>query len=261
MKYLPFAFCIFGLGLSLRGQNPDEGGISPEVRQCVKRAVAWLLTQQRPQGCFMDADHNEAVPQASGAMTALTIMGLSSVGNMPSDPTPEGRAMIRALKFMTESIVPTDEGYLGQADRSRMYGHGIMTLMYAEMLGQTLDDAMDKKIRGRLKNAIDLIIHSQDVIKSEANRGGWRYEPGSSDADISVSVWQVTQASMCQASRSTGPWNTSNAATAASVMRTACRATWRRPSATSPMVAGRLSPPLRRVCWPFRFAGNTTRPK
>lgn len=189
---------VLCLGLSfalvspaLCADNTDAASISPEVRQSVKRAVAWLLTQQRSQGCFMDSEHNEPVPSASGAMTALSIMGLSSVGHMPGDPTPEGRALIRALKFMTENIVPTDEGYLGQSDRSRMYGHGIMTLMYAEMLGQTLDDAMDKKIRSRLKNAVALIMRSQDVIKSEANRGGWRYEPGSSDADISVSVWQV----------------------------------------------------------------------
>jgi hypothetical protein len=92
---------------------------------------------------------------------------------------------------MTDNIVPNDEGYLGQSDHSRMYGHGIISLMYAEMLGQSQDEEIDKKIRGRLQRAIELIMRSQDVIKSEANRGGWRYEPGSSDADISVSVWQV----------------------------------------------------------------------
>lgn len=192
--FLSVGFWILIIGLSAPASgadSPDAAAISPEVRQSVKRAVGWLITQQRSQGFFMDSEHPEAVPQASGAMTALAIMGLSSVGHMPGDPTPEGKSMVRALKFMTENIVPTDEGYLGQADRSRMYGHGIMTLMYAEMLGQTLDDTMDKKIRARVKNAIDLIIRSQDVIKSEANRGGWRYEPASSDADISVSVWQV----------------------------------------------------------------------
>ena len=169
----------------------DTAPISPALKQCVDKAVAWLLTQQRAQGCFLDENKTDAVPQHSGAMTALAIMGISSVGHTPNDPTPEGKALARALRFMTETIVPTDEGYLGQSDRSRMYGHGIMSLMYAEMLGMGLDDEMDKRIRTRLKNAVGLILHSQDVIKSEANRGGWRYEPGSSDADISVSVWQL----------------------------------------------------------------------
>src|SRR5262249_28720291 len=146
---------------------------------------------QRPQGFILDENRNEPVPQHSGAMTALAIMGMTSVGHMPTDATPEGKVVARALRFMIDNIVPTAEGYLGQSDRSRMYGHGIMTLMFAEMLGQGLDDEMDKKIRSRVQHAVELIIRSQEVIKSEPNRGGWRYEPGSSDSDISVSVWQV----------------------------------------------------------------------
>jgi hypothetical protein len=169
----------------------DTAPISPAVKQCVDKAVSWLVSQQRTQGCFLDENRTESVPQHSGAMTALAIMGLTSVGHMPTDPTPEGRAVARGLRFMTENIVPTDEGYLGQTDRSRMYGHGIMTLMFAEMLGMSLDDEMDKKIRTRVQRAVEMILRSQDVIKSEANRGGWRYEPGSSDSDMSVSVWQV----------------------------------------------------------------------
>jgi hypothetical protein len=186
-----FSLCSVICNLCFSAFAEDTAPISPAVKQCVDRAVAWLLTQQRAQGCIIDENRNEPVPQHSGAMTALAIMGLSSVGHMPTDPTPEGKVVARALRFMTDSIVPTDEGYLGQGDRSRMYGHGIMTLMFAEMLGQGLDDEMDKKIRSRVQHAVELILRSQDVIKSEPNRGGWRYEPGSSDSDISVSVWQV----------------------------------------------------------------------
>ena len=184
------------LGLLTVLANPslpaqEEAPISPAVKKSVDRAIAWLMAQQRAQGCFLDENRNDPVPQHSGAMTALAIMGMTSVGHMPGDPTPEGVVVGRALRFMTEAIVPNDEGYLGQSDRSRMYGHGIMSLMYAEMLGHGLDDDMDRKIRSRLQRAVELIMRSQDVVKSEANRGGWRYEPGSSDADISVSVWQV----------------------------------------------------------------------
>jgi hypothetical protein len=185
---LLIAVCAMSLSLAHAQQDAP---ISPAVKQAVDKAVTWLIEQQREQGCFLDENRSDPVPQHSGAMTALSIMGLTSVGHMPGDPTPEGRAVTKALRFMTENIVPNAEGYLGQSDRSRMYGHGIMTLMFAELLGQGLDDAMDKKIRARLKGAVELIMRSQDVVKSEANRGGWRYEPGSSDSDISVSVWQV----------------------------------------------------------------------
>ena len=190
MGRLMLIFCLMTFGVSPTfSQNVPS--VSPAVKQAIDKACAWLMTRQRAQGCFVDENKTEPVPQHSGAMTSLAIMGLSSVGHMPTDPTPEGRSVAKALRFMTDSITQNNEGYLGLSDRSRMYGHGIMTLMYAEMLGQTLDDEMDKKLRGRLQGAVDLIMRSQNVIKSEANRGGWRYEPGSSDSDISASVWQV----------------------------------------------------------------------
>ena len=185
----PLFFVICSLAIPASAQESPP--ISPAVKQCVDKAVSWLMTQQRAQGCILDENKADAVPQHSGALTSLAIMGLSSVGHLPSDPTPEGKVVAKALRFMTDNIVPTDEGYLGQTDRSRMYGHGIMTLMFAEMLGMGLDEEMDKKIRSRTQHAVDLIVRSQNVIKSEANRGGWRYEPGSPDSDISVSVWQL----------------------------------------------------------------------
>jgi len=192
---MPLRLCPFISALLLLASLPHLSAqaptIKPEVKRSIENASRWLLTQQRTQGCFLDENKQDPVPQHSGAMTSLAIMALSSIGHMPTDPTPEGRAVDRALQFMMEAIKPTESGYLGQSDRSRMYGHGIMTLMLAEMIGQNQDANMDKQLRNRLQNAIDLIMRSQDVVKSEVNRGGWRYEPGSSDSDISVSVWQV----------------------------------------------------------------------
>ena len=131
------------------------------------------------------------VPSHSGAMTALSLMGLASVGHTPADATPEGKSAARALKFIVDNIEPDENGYLGRSDRSRMYGHGIITLMLTEMLGMSANEDTDKKLHAMIDGAIKLIIRAQQVPKSEANRGGWRYEPSSSDSDISVSVWQV----------------------------------------------------------------------
>ena len=72
-----------------------------------------------------------------------------------------------------------------------MYGHGIITLMLSEMLGMGVDEDMDRRIREKCQRAIDLIVKSQRINKDENNRGGWRYEPHSSDSDLSVTVWQV----------------------------------------------------------------------
>ncbi|MBL9131183.1 MAG: hypothetical protein JNG86_08295 [Verrucomicrobiaceae bacterium] len=196
MKLLFCLLTALALSFPARAQTPKPELISPQVKTAVDKAVAWLIKQQKSAGFIVDEKTDAKpkrgdLPSHSAAMTALALMGLASVGHMPDDPTPEGQAAGKALRFVVEGIEPDENGYLGRSDRSRMYGHGIISLMLAEMVGHAPDDATDKRLRGLLEGAVKLIIRSQQVPKSEANRGGWRYEPQSSDSDISVSVWQL----------------------------------------------------------------------
>ncbi len=170
--------------------------ISPQVKSCVTKAVSWLLKQQQPAGHFSEQKSNQQprrgdIPSHAAAMTSLAIMGLASVGHLPGGSSPESIAVHKGLKFIVDHVEPDENGYLGRSDRSRMYGHGIMTLMLTEMLGMSPDEATDKKVREMAEKGIKLILRSQQTPKSEANRGGWRYEPSSSDSDISVTVWQL----------------------------------------------------------------------
>lgn len=196
MRVFRLFFILFTCLGTAAAQTPKPELISPQVKNAVDKAVAWLVKQQKPAGFIVDEKSDAKpkrgdLPSHSAAMTSLALMGLASVGHMPDDPTPEGQACGRALKYVVEGVEPDENGYLGRSDRSRMYGHGIMSLMMAEMVGHAPDDATDKRLRGQLQGAIQLIIRAQEVSKTEANRGGWRYEPGSTDSDISVSVWQV----------------------------------------------------------------------
>ena len=52
-----------------------------------------------------------------------------------------------------------------------MYGHGIVTLTLAEMLGMGMDEETDKSIREKCQKAIDLILRSQKVQKNQAQQG------------------------------------------------------------------------------------------
>ncbi len=194
-----FCHCIFAvLGLLAYPVQaaPQPEIISPQVKAAVERGIAWLLKQQAPAGFFSEQKSDKKVtkgdvPSHSAAMTSLAIMGLASVGHLPGNATPEGEAAARALKFVVQHVEADENGYLGRSDRSRMYGHGIITLMLTEMLGMSGDETTDKAVRQMTEKAIKLIIRAQQVSKSEANKGGWRYEPASSDSDISVSVWQL----------------------------------------------------------------------
>ncbi len=151
----------------------------------IEKSVAWLIKKQNKDGSIADARNNKV------AMTALAVMSLGAVGHQLSDDTPEGDVMRKGMEFILRPEHQTLSGYYGQYDRSRMYGHGIITLLLAESLGMGADEAMDTKIRERLEKAIELIVRSQARRKDNRHKGGWRYNPNSNDSDLSVSAWQL----------------------------------------------------------------------
>ena len=155
------------------------------VDEALLRATQYLLQQQDETGAISNKMRNET------AMTSLSILALASVGYQAGDPSPEGQAMKKALAYVTGPEIQEKDGYLGQKDGSRMYGHGIATLMLAEMLGMGVDAQQDELIRDKCRKALDLILRAQKVPKNESSRGGWRYTPDTSESDMSVTVWQT----------------------------------------------------------------------
>lgn len=184
--------------VSVSAAGAEEDAIRlAEVRSTVDRATAYLIEHQAPAG-FFDREFragsgSEAKrPKEAAALAALATIGLISVGHLPGDPTPEGEAVMRALDFVLREAAGSKEGYFGDADGSRMYGHGIITLLFAELLGMGVSEEQDEVLRERCQAGVDLILRAQQATnKKPAHYGGWRYAPNATDSDISVSVWQV----------------------------------------------------------------------
>ena len=170
---------VVGRSDPIAAQSDDE-----PTKAAIGRAIDFLLTQQKDSGAITMGQHDTA-------MTALSIMSMASVGTTASDPTPRGKAMRRALDFVLQDDRRNKEGYFGEKDGSRMYGHGITTLMLSEMLGMGADQQQDEKIERACREGIDLILKAQRRSKQGAYRGGWRYTPDAADSDLSVSVWQL----------------------------------------------------------------------
>lgn len=169
-----------------RGQEASESPFARnDVDRAIERAIGYLVSQQRDDGSIHDRNRNET------AMTALAIMALAAVGHQPSDATTEGQVMRRAVDFVLQEDRQDDQGYFGRRDNSRMYGHGIITLMLTEMLGMGYDQRQDVAIRKKLEAAIDMILASQKQSKPAVHRGGWRYQPDARDSDLSVTIWQL----------------------------------------------------------------------
>jgi len=166
-------------------QEPPKPAGPDRVDQAVARAVKWLVSVQDKDGAISDSHPNQT------AMTSLAIMAMAATGHQPTDETPEGQAMKKALAFVLRPDRQDPQGFLGGKDGSRMYGHGIATLMLCEMLGMGVDAQMDQLIRDRARKAVDMILKSQSLQKDARSVGGWRYLPDSRDSDLSITVWQV----------------------------------------------------------------------
>jgi hypothetical protein len=164
-----------------------------EVDQAVERGVAYLIEQQNDDGSLGYLDHGRGKrrDKNENAMTSLMLLAMAAVGHQPTDPTSKGRAMTRALDFILRDDRQDDDGYYGKVDGSRMYGHGMTTLMLSEMLGMGVTEEQDRLIRRRLAKALELTLRAQNKNKRDRYYGGWRYTPGSRDADMSLTCWQL----------------------------------------------------------------------
>ena len=159
------------------------------VDAAVKGGVGFLVRAQLPDGMIQEKDKRE---NHGVAMTALAVMGLASVGHQPVDKTTEGEALRKAVAFLLRPDVTSANGYFGQKDGSRMYGHGIVTLALTELLGMGVDKTQDGLLRDRAQRGVNLILAAQRVKKHDPRFiGGWRYSPDAGDADLSVTVWQL----------------------------------------------------------------------
>jgi len=113
----------------------------------------------------------------------------------------------KALEFLKSKFTPRSkyaEGsrdadyYGGTFGTQEMYQHPIATLGLVEALADLKDESLEPMAR----EAIELILRSQNTEHKPATLGGpvkpdsqyyvgWRYKPDSTDADISLTGWQI----------------------------------------------------------------------
>ncbi|MGB4711863.1 MAG: prenyltransferase/squalene oxidase repeat-containing protein [Fuerstiella sp.] len=150
----------------------------------VNRALDWLSKQQQPSGAWLSESYGE-----STAATSLAIMSFMAAGHVPEEG-PYGRIISKGIAWVLSEQQPN--GILVGVQRSHgpMYSHGIATLMLAEVAGMVSGDQADR-CQKALEKAIRLIVDAQNHPKGRQHDGGWRYQPTSGDADLSVTAWQL----------------------------------------------------------------------
>jgi hypothetical protein len=148
----------------------------------IRKALAFIREQQEDDGALTDDKKH------STALTSFGIMAHLAAGHTFDDPK-HGEWLQKSLKYVLK--MQDRSGYFGKKDDSRMYGHGVTTLMLAEALGMIEDPELEETVRKALERAIMVTINAQKVRKDKKHRGGWRYHPDARDSDLSLSGWQL----------------------------------------------------------------------
>lgn len=172
----------------IRAQDlPDPTSLAPadpKAEAAVRRALDYLKSSQKPDGAW-EASFGKAT-----SVTSLAVMAFLACGHLPGEAGPYRETVERGIRFVIKSQKPNGL-IVANTSHGPMYCHGISTLMLAEVVGMTADPALASDARAALAKAIALILKAQEVSKNRENVGGWRYQPSSTDSDISVTGWQL----------------------------------------------------------------------
>ena len=157
------------------------------VDVAVDKALKFLAEVQKDDGSFPGQyGDTTAVPSLAG-------MAFLSKGYTPGFG-PYGENINRSMDYVFKNEQQSGgkpTGYLVRTGTGKMYAHCISTLFLSEVSGM-VDPARQEKIDGALPRALSKIITAQEVKKSKPEyKGGWRYQPSSSDADLSLTGWAV----------------------------------------------------------------------
>ncbi|HUS37821.1 MAG TPA: prenyltransferase/squalene oxidase repeat-containing protein, partial [Pirellulales bacterium] len=127
------------------------------------------------------------------AVPALAGMAFLSAGYTPG-LGPYGKHINRCVDYVLEyeqkDGAGKPNGYLVRTGADKMYAHCIATLFLSEVSGM-VDPQRQQKIDEALSRALLLILKAQQINKAPPHAGGWRYEPTSTDSDLSLTGWAI----------------------------------------------------------------------
>ncbi len=178
-RWLAACGASLGLGFSsnARARSKPVPLLDSKTKQAVQRGLAFLADRQNMDGSFASTPYGRNV-----AVVALAGMAFMANGNTPGRGS-YGEQVERCLNYVLSQATP--QGFIvspeGAVSHGPMYGHGFATLFLAEAYGM----APEYDVRQPLTKAVQVIVQAQ------GEEGGWRYEPNSRDADLSVTVCQM----------------------------------------------------------------------
>lgn len=157
------------------------------TERAIANGLEYLARTQKDDGSY-PGEYGD-----SAAIPALAGMAFLAKGHLPGSE-PYGERINRAIDWVIGCADMREtaqfQGYMGGKGGGRMYAHSIATLFLAEASGM-VDAKRQEKIDRLLPLAAKVVLDAQNQQKGAPHLGGWRYEPNSSDSDLSCSGWAL----------------------------------------------------------------------
>lgn len=176
-------------GVASAQPTREPAAESLAVDASVDRAVLFLARRQTPPGGGPSAEVGSfSADRFPVALTALSVLAMLSAGHTEDDGR-YGLVLLRAADYLVSRL--PEDGFYGRLDGSRMYGQALVVLALSELSVQSFSVERRRDYRRVLERAAGMLMAAQRVEKEARYAGGWRYEPQSTDADLSVTGWCV----------------------------------------------------------------------
>jgi hypothetical protein len=169
------------------------------VDRAVERGLAFLAAQQVTPGKAAETKQPYLAGSFRGwhepgntGIASLCVMAFLSKGYTPGEGR-YGPVIDRGIDYVLSTQQKNGLLYCEKHQGNRMalmYSHAISTLLLAEASGM-VDPQRQRRIDAVLPRALELLLSAQNVRKSADHAGGWRYEPTSTDSDLSLTGWAI----------------------------------------------------------------------
>jgi hypothetical protein len=180
--------CSTGMVRSSPAQAPSPRGavpldqqdifveMTPASEQAIQNGLRYLAGCQLPSGAWV---YSKVGPNVG--VTSLALLAFLATGNAPEQGE-YAEVLDRGINWILANaqrsgLILYSEG----ASHGPMYEHAAATLMLSEIYGMS----ERPEIAAAVRSAVRVILNAQNP------EGGWRYQPLSRDADISVTVMQI----------------------------------------------------------------------
>jgi len=179
-------------------RNDRPPATAEEVRRALAKALDFLASTQQEDGSWPSHEI------AGAGLAVMSFIGGECAGKDYS-------ARVRAgLDYLKSRFTPGSRFETGSEEaaiRGGMFGPVSSTVMYEQAIAtlsviEACVALNDPSLEPMIEEAVQLIVRSQNSAQKPAtlkgptaadspHYGGWRYEPDYTDADLSVSAWQI----------------------------------------------------------------------